>query len=74
MKKIVEIIKNAKPIYEKYKEEFDNANEDDVDDFGELYDEITEFDEIEDEFYAISEDEILVKFIKENLEKFVTII
>ena len=65
LKKTVEILKEAKSYYEKYKENWDA--------FSNLYKECPEFEKIDDKFYKIwdSDDNILLKYVKENISNYV---
>ena len=73
LKKTVEILKEAKSYYEKYKEKFENVDREDWDDFSNLYKECPEFEKIDDKFYKIwdSDDNILLKYVKENISNYV---
>ena len=73
LKKTVEILKEAKSYYEKYKEKFENVDREDWDAFSNLYKECPEFEKIDDKFYKIwdSDDNILLKYVKENISNYV---
>ena len=63
----------AKKYYEKYKEKFENVDREDWDAFSNLYKECPEFEKIDDKFYKIwdSDDNILLKYVKENISNYV---
>lgn len=76
MKKTANLLKEAKVFYEKYKEKFENVDRGNWDSFANLYKEMPEFDKFSSEYYEINEKdlEILVKYVKENINDFVTLV
>ena len=51
LKKTVEILKEAKKYYEKYKEKFENVDRENWDAFSNLYKECPEFETLDNKFY-----------------------
>lgn len=74
VEKTVKLLKKVKPVYKKYKEKIDNTSRENCEDFSKLYEELKEFDVFDDEYYDIDELEIFLKFVKENINDFVTLV
>jgi tetratricopeptide (TPR) repeat protein len=64
------IVEKANIIYNKYKDELDKETS--MEEFSELYDEIKDFEPLEDEFYEIMDNEtkIIKKYVEENTNDF----
>ena len=73
-KNIAEITEKAIIIYEKHKDEMERKLS--AEEFSALYEQIPDFDLLDDEFYEIADDEteIIKKYVEENINDFAKII
>jgi hypothetical protein len=64
------IVEAADIIYNKYKDELEKETS--MEEFSEIYEKITDFEPLEDEFYSIMHDEtrIIKKYVEENTNDF----
>ena len=72
-KKIAEIVDKAKVIYEQHKEKLEAQTS--LEEFTKMYDEITDFEPLEDQFYEImdKETEFIKNYVENNLTQFAVI-
>ncbi|GMO49751.1 MAG: hypothetical protein Pg6C_12700 [Treponemataceae bacterium] len=68
------IVEEANIIYNKYKNELEKETS--MEEFSELYEKITDFESLEDEFYNIMDNEtkIIKKYVEENINDFAIIV
>jgi hypothetical protein len=68
--KTAEIVERANIIYDEYKNELERETS--MEEFSELYSEITDFEPLEEEFYKIMDDETstIKKYVEENAHDF----
>ena len=66
VEKIAEIVDKAKVIYEQHKEKLEAQTS--LEEFSEMYDEITDFEPLEDQFYEVMDKE--TKLIKNYVENY----
>jgi len=72
--KTVELVEKAKILYEKNKEELENANS--TEEFSDLYKKFKDFDTLDHEYYKIRDEEekIVKRYVEENINEFAKII
>ncbi|MDR0356072.1 MAG: DMP19 family protein [Deltaproteobacteria bacterium] len=65
-----EIVEKANVIYNEHKDELDKETS--LEEFSELYSQITDFEPLEDEYFKIMDDEteIIKKYVEENTNEF----
>ena len=73
VEKIAEIVDKAKVIYEQHKEKLEAQTS--LEEFSEMYDEITDFEPLEDQFYEVMDKEtkLIKNYVENHLAEFAVI-
>ena len=73
IEKIAEIVDKAKVIYEQHKEKLEAQTN--LEEFSKIYDEITDFESLEDKFYDVMDNEtkLIKNYVENHLKEFAVI-